>query len=178
MCDTSVTTDRTSIILIPFADISSRKREKAITGMHHFQPKVVETQCILSWTAIKMINCLRGPGELGKSTKMFWKKLSSTNSDMLYYNFPASHTVLTSTEEFLQSQTCYCNSSSNCNFSHTFKINIRRQSLLHSPLHSSMYSPLYVFDSIKYIASLFKLKHVGQAKMFCTHPTWKASCPC
>lgn len=57
-----------AVLLIPFADIASRKREKTKTGMYHFQPKVVETQCILSFTAIKMINCLCGPGEPGKST--------------------------------------------------------------------------------------------------------------
>lgn len=57
--------------------------------------------------------------------------LPNPNNDMLYYNSPGSCTVLTSTEEFLQTQTCYCNSSSNYNFRHTFKINIRPQSLLH-----------------------------------------------
>lgn len=57
-----------AVILIPFADISSRNGEKTKTGMYYFQPKVVETQCILSFTAIKMINCLCGPGEPGKST--------------------------------------------------------------------------------------------------------------
>ena len=64
-----------------------------------------------------------------KKKKKFWKKLSNTNNDMLYYNFLAAYTVLASTAEFLQTQTCYCNSSSNYNFRHTFQIDRRPQTV-------------------------------------------------
>lgn len=42
--------------------------------------------------------------------KMFWKKLSNTNNDILYSNCPGLFSVLASTEEFLQTQTCHYNS--------------------------------------------------------------------
>lgn len=47
------------------ADISPRaEREKATTGMYHFQPKVVETQYILPCAGIQNDKL----GEPGKST--------------------------------------------------------------------------------------------------------------
>lgn len=64
-----------------------------------------------------MINNLCGPVEPEKTIQMLWKKLSNRNNDILNCNFPASSSVLASTEEFLQSQTCYFKSSSNYNFS-------------------------------------------------------------
>lgn len=42
--------------------------------------------------------------------KMFWKKLSNTNNDILYSNCAGLFSALASTEEFLQTQTCHYNS--------------------------------------------------------------------
>lgn len=126
VCDTSVTTEGTRSYThsICWYIVQKKKESKnRYVSLSHS----VSCPATLS----KMINCLCGPGESEKSTKMLRKKLSNTNNDMLYYNFPASCSVLASTKEFLQSQTCYCNSSSNYNFSPSFTIYIRPQSLFH-----------------------------------------------
>lgn len=103
----------------------------------------MHTQVILSYTSSRLINNLCGPVEPEKTIKMLWKKLSNRNNDILSYNFPGSSLVLASTEEFLQSQTCYFKSSSNYNF--TCTVDTRQQTSISTcPMFKA-----HVFISIK-----------------------------